>query len=147
MFILDGSYLNILTCGLEKVQLLNYVAKKSEFLHFCTKSRFSQNCVILAFFNFRYTSRVQILFKFHQILNICFRDDYGGTYQINFEKIYFFRFYGHFCAHDFLRISAFFKKRSKKLIFQKREKVSKFHLISPSVFMVSILCQNLEVIA
>ena len=66
---------------------------------------------------------------------------------MNFEKKYFFRFYGHFCAHDFSRILAFFKKLSKKLIFRKREKVSKFHLISPSVFMVSILCQNLEVIA
>ena len=71
--------------------LLNYIAKKGEFLHFLTKSRFSQNCLILAFFNFRYTSRVQILFKYHQILNICFRDDYGGTYQMNFEKKIFFR--------------------------------------------------------
>ena len=66
---------------------------------------------------------------------------------MNFEKKYFFRFYGHFCARDFSRISAFLKKRSKKLIFQKREKVSKFHLISLSVFMVSTLCQNLEAIA
>ena len=121
--------------------------KKGEFLHFLTKSRFSQNCLILAFFNFRYTSRVQILFIFHQILKICLRDDYGGTHQMNFEKKSFFGFYGHFCAHDFSRISAFFKKRSKKLIFQNRKKGSKFHLISPSVLMVSFLCQNLEVIA
>ena len=41
---------------------------------------------------------------------------------MNFEKKYFFGFYGHFCAHDFSRILVFFKKTVKKINISKTRK-------------------------
>ena len=116
-------------------------SKEWIFAFLFTKLRFSQNCIILAFCNFGYTSQMQIFFKPHQILNVFSLVDYEGILGWNFKKkililrsLLWAAFFAHF--------TIFQKNVFKIWIFQKLKILTKIHSENPSVLLIYSLCKN-----